>query len=196
VALDASGKPAIAFFENQPDGDQRRYVFWQPGTSDPVAVVKTSESTDYPNVALTYGNHKFGVLFAIGLDPKDADHTIWYSQSNDGSSWSTAAKLPIDGPRSTNPPLDVAIDSKGAITAVFASNSGSAGTSCNYPAVSRSADGLHWKTCGPGKAAGGSFSPQVSTLHVIEFGNDEAYVVWQESNDNKYGAGVLVWRGR
>jgi hypothetical protein len=34
---------------------------------------------------------------------------------------STPAKLPIDGPRSTNPPLDVAIDSKGNVTAVFGS---------------------------------------------------------------------------
>jgi hypothetical protein len=196
MALDASGKPVIAFFEDQEDGDQHRYVFWRPGSSDPVAIVTTNQSTDYPNVALTYANNKFGVLFAIGLDPKDSDHSIWYTQSSDGSSWSTAAKLPIDGPRTTNPPLDVAIDSKGAVVAVFAANAGSSDTTCNYPVVSRSADGSNWKTCGLGKAASAHFSPQPATLHVIEAGNDKAYVIWQEPGDSKYGPGVLVWHGR
>ena len=184
------------FFENQQDGDDRRYVFWRPGSSDPVAVVKTNQSTDYPNVALTYANNKFGVLFAIGLDPKDNDHGIWYTQSSDGTSWSTPAKLPIDGPRTTNPPLDVAIDSKGAVTAVFAANAGSSDTTCNYPVVSRSGEGTNWKTCGLGKAAGVHFNAQPSTLHVIEAGNDKAYVIWQEPGDQKYGPGVLVWHGR
>lgn len=196
VVLDASGKPALAFFENQADGDQHRYVFWRPGNSDGAAIVQTDQSTDYPNVALTYANNKFGVLFAIGLDAKDSDHGVWYSQSNDGTSWSKAAKLPIDGPRSTNPPLGVAINSKGAVTAVFGSNSGSTDASCGEPAVSRSADGTNWKTCGLGKAAGVHFGPQPATLHVLEAGNDKAYVVWQEPGQNKYGAGVLVWHGQ
>jgi hypothetical protein len=196
VALDASGKPAFAFFENQQDGDQHRYVFWRPGSSDPVAVATTNQSTDYPNVALTYANNKFGVLFAIGLDPKDGDHGVWYTQSSDGTSWSSAAKLPIDGPRTTNPPLDLAIDSKGAVTAAFGANAGSADATCSYPVVSRSADGANWKTCGLGKAAGARFNPQPSTLHVIEAGNDKAYVIWQEPGDTKYGAGVLIWHGR
>ncbi|HEX3682003.1 MAG TPA: hypothetical protein VHU83_05620 [Bryobacteraceae bacterium] len=196
VALDASGKPAIAFFENQTDGDQHRYVFWRPGNADPVAVVTTNQSTDYPNAALTFGKDKFGVLFAIGLDPKDSDHGVWYTQSSDGTSWPAAAKLPIDGPRSTNPPLDVAINSKGAVTAVFGSNTGSADATCNLPAVSRSGDGTNWKTCGLGKAAGARFSPQPPTLHVVESGNDKAYIVWPEPSDTKYGAGILVWHGR
>jgi len=196
IVLDASGKPAIAFFENQADGDQHRYVFWRPGSSDPVAVVTTNQSTDYPNLALTYGNNKFGVLFAIGLDPKDSDHGVWYTQSNDGTSWSSPAKLPIDGPRTTNPPLDVATDSKGAVTAVFAANAGSSDTTCNYPVVSRSADGMNWKTCGLGKAAGATFNPQPSTIHVIEAGNGKAYIAWQEPGQTKYGSGVLIWHGQ
>jgi len=196
IVLDASGKPAIAFFENQADGDQHRYVFWRPGSSDPAAAVTTNQSTDYPNVALTYANNKFGVLFAIGLDPKDSDHGVWYTQSSDGASWSSPAKLPIDGPRTTNPPLAVAIDSKGAVTAVFAANAGSSDTACNYPVVSRSADGTNWKTCGLGKAAGATFNPQPSTLHIIEAGNSKAYIVWHDSSETKYGSGVLIWRGQ
>jgi len=195
VALDSSGKPRIAFFENQADGNQHRFVIWQPG-SDPVAVATTDQSTDDPDIALTYGNNKFGVLFAIPLDPKDSDHGIFYTQSSDGTSWSAPSKLPIDGPRSTNPPLDLGIDSKGAITAVFAANSGSADTTCGYPVTSRSADGTGWKTCGLGKTASAHFNPQPSTLHIIEARNDKAYVVWQEHGDTKYGAGVLVWHGR
>ena len=196
LALDASGKPAMAFLENQADGDQHRYVFWRPGNSDPVAVATTNQWMDGPNVALTYGNNKFGVLFAIPMDPKDSDHDVFYTQSSDGSSWSSPAKLPIDGPRGTNPPLEVAIDSKGNLTAVFGSNVGSGGTTCDFPAVSRSTDGTNWKTCGLGKSAGARFNAQPPTLHVIEAGNDKTYIVWQQPDDNKYGAGVLVWHGR
>lgn len=196
LTLDAAGSPALAFYENQQDGDEHRYAFWRPGGSDPVAIVGIKESVDGPNIALTFGNGKFGALLEAPLDAKDTDHGIWYSQSTDGSSWSKPTKLPIDGPRTTNPPSDVAISSEGAITAVFSANSGTDSTTCNYPVVSRSSDGTNWKTCGLGKAEGGDFSPQPSTLHVIEAGNDKAYIIWQEQSETKYGPGVLVWHER
>jgi len=135
-------------------------------------------------------------LFEMPLDEKDEDHGVWYTQSSDGATWSKPAKLPIDGPRSTNPPLDVALDSHGRVVAVFGANSGSDTTVCNYPALSRSSDGTTWTTCGPGKAEGGDFIPQPATLHVIEAGNDKAYVLWQEPGDNKYHEGMLLWHER
>ncbi len=192
MAADDAGKVALAFHEDQDEGDGHRYVFWRPGASEPTAIL-SSATVDSPDIALTYAGNTFSSIFAALLDDKDTDHTVWVSQSGDGGSWSKPVKLPIDGPRSTNPPLSIAGASKGALTAAFGANSGTGPATCGAPTVSRSGDGKAWKTCGLGKAAGGEFSPQPGTLHVIEAPNDKAYVVWQESAESKYHPGVLVW---
>ena len=191
LIFDSGGKPVLAFFENQQDGDGHRYVLWQPGQKAPTAISNGSQGT--ADVALTTNGKKFGALLAVELDSNDSDHGVWYTQSSDGTSWSQPVRLPIDGPRSTNAPVSIAMDSKGSLTAAFGSNTGGAGADCNAPTVSRSADGTNWKTCGLGKAAGGDFGPQPATLHAIEAPNDKAYVVWQEQGETKYKPGLLVW---
>jgi hypothetical protein len=121
-----------------------------------------------------------GLLVETPLDEKDDDHGAWYVQSADRTSWSKPSKLPVDGPRTTNPPLDVAVDSRSRIVAVFGSNSGSGTTVRNDPALSRSNDGAQWKSCGPGKPEGGDFGPQPATL-------------WQEPGENRFHEGMLPW---
>ncbi len=195
MALDSAGKAGLAFHEDQQDGDGHRYAFWRPETSEPTAIVG-SAGVDSPDIALTYGGSRFASIFAAVLDEKDTDHTVWYSQSADGGSWSKPVKLPIDGPRSTNPPLSIASSSKGALTAAIGANSGTGPASCGAPTVSRSADGAGWTTCGLGKAAGAEFGPQPVTIHVIEAPNDKAYIVWGEPAESKYAPGVLVWHER
>ena len=195
LAADSAGEIGIAYAEDQQEGDAHRYVFWRPAVAAPTVIVDNA-TADAPDVALTHGSGKFAVLFSALLDDKDTDHSVWYSQSANGNSWSKPVKLPIDGPRTTNTPLSIGISSKGALTAAFSANGGSAPANCGAPAVSRSADGTGWVTCGPGKAAGGDFSPQPANLHVIEAPNDQAYVVWQEQADTKYKPGVLVWHER
>ena len=195
LAADSAGKPAFAFYEDQEEGDGHRYVFWRPGDSQP-APISTTPNVDTPDTALAYAGNNFLALFAGLLDDKDTDHTVWFSQSQDGKSWSKPVKLPIDGPRSTNPPLAIAGSSKGALTAAFGANSGSGGAKCGAPTVSRSTDGSSWTTCGLGKSAGAEFGPQPATIHVIEAPNDKAYIIWQEPGETKYAPGVLVWHER
>ena len=195
LAKDASGKIALAFYEDQQEGDVHRYAFWHPESSAPAAII-TTPSVDSPAIALTYGASSFASIFAALIDSNDADHTVWYSQSTDGSSWSKPVKLPIDGPRSTNPPLSIAISSKAALTAAFGANSGSGASKCGAPTVARSTDGSNWTACGLGKAAGGDFSPQPANLQVIEAPNDKTYVMWQEPAESKNAPGVLVWHER
>ena len=182
LTVDSTGKPALAFYEDQEEGDGHRYVFWRPDSSSPT-VVNGNAPEDYPDIAMTYADNKFALIFTSQSDSNDTDHSVWYSQSADGNSWSKAIRLPIDGPRSTNPPLSIASSSKGELTAAFGSNGGSGAARCGAPAVSRSADGSSWTTCGLGKAAGAEFGPQPPTLHVIETPNDKAYVVWQETGN-------------
>lgn len=195
LALDPSGNPAMGWIAKQDEGDNHHFMFWRPG-GKPTVVLETPNIGDSPSLALSAGGGKLGILVAAPLDEKDSDHGVWYTQSPDGASWSKASRLPVDGPRSTNQPVDVATDSRGSVAAVFGSNSGSAGTACNFPALSRSGDGVAWKTCGPGKAEGGEFSPQPLTLHIVESANDKAYLVWQEGGDTRYRAGILVWHER
>lgn len=195
IASDSTGKIALAFYENQEEGDLHRYVFWRPDASAPTIILGNA-SADSPDIAMSWGNNKFATIFAALLDSNDTDHSVWYSQSADGTSWSKAIKLPIDGPRTTNPPLSIASSSRGALTAAFGANGGSAAAACGAPTVSRSADGAAWTTCGLGKAAGADFGPQPATLHAIEAPNDKAYVVWQEIGETKYAPGVLVWHER
>lgn len=192
LALDASGKPALAFYEDQADGDHHRYVFWRPG-GGPAKVIADNANNDLPDVALGFGGGKFGALFTAALDEKDTDHSAWFSESADGSSWSKPSKLPVAGPRSTNAPLGVALDAKAEITAAFGSNSGSAAPSCNSPATAHSADGTTWKPCVMGRTAGQEFNAQPSTIHAIEAPNDKAYVLWHEEGETKVGPGVLIW---
>jgi hypothetical protein len=194
LVMDRSDRPAVAWIETPVEGEGRRFIVWQPGGSATPAV-QAKKGADGPSLALTAGGGKLGLLVGAPLDD-DTDHAVWFSSSSDGVSWSKPSKLPVDGPRTTNPPLDVAMSSSGGIVAVFGSNGGSGGTACNYPALSRSKDGAAWKTCGPGKAENGDFSPQPATLHVIEAENDKAYVLWQEPSENKYGQGILLWHER
>ncbi|HWC97323.1 MAG TPA: hypothetical protein VG456_11250 [Candidatus Sulfopaludibacter sp.] len=190
LALPPSAPPVIAWYETQEDGEGRRFQLWRPGGK--VSTVFESKR-DASNLALAAGGGKLGLLMGMLLNEKDDEHGVWYTQSTDGVTWSKPSMLPIDGPRSTNPPLDVTLDSRGRIVAVFGANSGTDTTGCNFPALSRSNDGTQWKTCGPGKAEGGNFGPQPATLHAIEAGNDKVYVLWQEQAENKFKQGVLLW---
>jgi len=194
LTVDQTGL-AIAWYEDQEEGDQHRFMVWRPNGKAAVAL-EIAHASDSPAVAIASGGGKLGLLVAATVDEKDSDHGVWYTQSADGTSWSKPTRLSVDGPRTTNQPVDVALDSRGAIVAVFGSNGGTAGTACNYPALSRSTDGAAWKTCGPGKAEGADFGPQPATLHVIEAENDKAYVLWQEQTENRFRQGVLVWHER
>jgi hypothetical protein len=195
LAMDRAGAPVIAWYEDQQEGDKHRFMVWRPAGKAAVAV-EVAHAADFPSVAVASGGGNLGLLVVAALDEKDTDSGVWYSQSSDGTTWSRPSKIPVDGPRTTNQPVDVALDSRGNIVAVFGSNGGSGSTICNYPALSRSIDGATWKTCGPGKAEGGEFGPQPATLHVIEAEDDKAYVLWQEPGENKYRQGMLVWHER
>jgi len=195
LAVDRAASPVIAWYEAQQEGDKHRFMVWRPG-GKAAAAIETTHPADSPAIALAYGGGKLGLLAAAALDEKDTDHGVWYTQSPDGATWSKPSKLPVDGPRTTNPPLDVALDSHGSIVAVFGSNGGTASTTCNFPALARSTDGAAWKTCGPGKAEGGDFAPQPATLHVVEAENDKAFVLWQEPGENKFRQGMLLWHER
>ena len=194
LTLDDAGKPAIGYWAAPEDGDNYRLLLWSPDSGRVVqATDSNGHAPDSPNLRVIARAGKTHVLINCARDEKDTDFSIWYTASS-GGAWSAPVKPPIDGPRSTNQPLALAVDSRGRIAAVFASNSGSGGTACGYPVVSTSTDGAHWTTCGLGKRTGGDFEPQPSTINAAYGADDRLNVIWHQTGDNKYGQGVLLWR--
>jgi hypothetical protein len=169
---------------------------WRPGDL-PAAAMQRKATTDFPNLSVASGAGRLGMLFAHPQDPDKPDAGIWYVSSSDGKSWSKPVMVPIDGPRSSNHLESVSIDSAGRVIAAFGSNSGSEGPKRGSPMVSRSPDGVHWKTCGLGTAAGeGNFEVQPSSIRTLVSDDDTVHVLWPQVTDNKFGKGLLIWHGR
>ena len=194
LAADAAGKALVAYWVQPEDGKNFRVVVWGPESGQvATAADSNNQAPDSPNLRLVATAGKTHLLLNAARDEKDSDHSVWYAASS-GAAWSTPVKLPIDGPRSTNSPFALSVDSRGRIAAVFDTNSGSGDTACGYPAVSVSTDGARWMTCGLGKRTGGTFDPQSSSISAQYGPDDRLNVVWHQEGDNKFGTGVLLWR--
>ena len=194
LAADAAGHPQVAYWVQPEEGQNFQVVIWSPDSGQLTSAADSNnQAPDGPNLRLIATAGKTHLLLNCSRDDKDPEHAVWYAESS-GGAWSKPVKLPIDGPRSTNSPFALAVDSRGRIAAVFDANSGSGGTACGYPAVSLSNDGAHWTTCGLGKRTGAEFDPQSSTINA-QFGPDDRLnLVWHQEGDNKFGTGVLLWR--
>jgi len=194
LAADPAGRSFVAYWVQPEDGQNYHVLIWSPDSGQVTAAADSNNQVpDGPNVRIVATTGKTHLLLNSLREANDFDHAVWYASSSSGA-WSAPVKLPIDGPRSTNSPFALAVDSHGRIAAVFDANSGSGDTACGYPVVSLSTDGAHWSTCGLGKRTGGAFEKQSSTV-TAQFGPDDRLnVVWHQEGDNKYGVGVLLWR--
>ena len=194
LAADPAGKPLVAYWVQPEDGQNYRILLWKPESGEVASAADSNNVVpDGPNLRLVASGNKIHLLFNSLRENNDFDHGVWYTASS-GAAWSAPVKLPIDGPRSTNSPFALTVDSKGRIAAVFDANSGTGDTACGYPVISLSADGTKWTSCGPGKRTGGAFDPQSSSIGALYGPDDRINVVWHQAGDNKYGTGVLLWR--
>jgi hypothetical protein len=194
LAADPAGHPLVAYWVQPDEGQNYHVLIWNPDSGQVTSAADSNHQVpDGANLRLVATTGKTHLLLNSLREDKDFDHSVWYAASS-GGSWSSPIKLPIDGPRSTNSPFALTLDSHGRIAAVFDSNSGTASTVCGYPAVSLSTDGVHWSTCGLGKRTGGTFDPQSTTINAQYGPDDRLNVVWHQEGDNKYGTGVLLWR--
>jgi len=194
LAADPAGHPLVAYWVQPEDGQNYHVLIWSPDSGQVTAAADSNNQVpDGANVRLVATSGKTHLLLNSLREANDFDHAVWYAVSS-AAAWNAPVKLPIDGPRSTNSPFALAVDSRGRIAAVFDANGGTGDTSCGYPVVSLSSDGTHWSTCGLGKRTGGTFDKQSSSINA-QFGPDDRLnVVWHQEGDNKYGTGVLLWR--
>lgn len=197
LVLDAAGKPLIAYILQPEDGNNTSFAVWRPGEANAVkAADSNNQAPDSPNVSLAFGGGRFGLLFSAQRDAKNSDVGVWFTASANGASWSAPVPLPVDGPRSANSPVGLALDSHARLAAVFGSNSGTDTLKCNFPALSRSTDGARWTTCGLGRSLNDEFAAQPNSVHAAFAGNDKLYVVWHQGGESKNGQGLLMWHER
>jgi len=194
LAADAGGHPLVAYWVQPEEGQNHHVMIWNP-ESGKVTVAADSNNVvpDGPNLRLVAAGGKTHLLLNSLREANDFDHAVWYTASS-GGAWSAPVKLPIDGPRSTNSPFALTVDSHGKIAAVFDSNSGTGDTVCGSPVVSISNDGVHWTTCGLGKRSGAAFDIQSPVINAQYGPDDRLNVVWHQEGENKYGTGLLLWR--
>ena len=105
LVLDGSGKPMVVYYSEQEEGTGRRFLAWRPGSA-PAVAFESKATTDFPNLALTFGAGRFGLLVSNPVNPEKSH----FSMTN-GAAWSKPSVIPPDGPRTTNQPEDIAIDS-------------------------------------------------------------------------------------
>jgi hypothetical protein len=196
LAADGAGKPVLAYWVEMEDGVHHRVMSWRPleAAAPVVAVDAQDRDVSGADIRVAVSGTKAELLLASLLDASDTDKAIWAVSGSVDGTWGKPVKLPIDGPRSTNAPLDLAVDSHGKWAAVFDTNSGSGDTTCGYPEVSLSNDGAVWKTCGLSTRTGGTFPPESNALHGWYGPDDKLTVTWHQDGESKYGQGVLLWR--
>jgi hypothetical protein len=195
IAPVASGGALVAFWSKPEHGDNAHILVWDPQSGKiATAADSNGQDCDDPDVRLNITGGTERILMDCPRDPKEDRQGIWYTASTESGGWTTPVKLPVDGPRSTNSPMGLAVSASGKLAAAFASGSGGAGTECGYPVVARSTNGVNWTACGPGKRSGGDFEGNSSAIDALYTADGRLNVLWHDETDTKYGMGMLLWR--
>ena len=165
LAADPAGHPIVGYWVQPEEGQNYHVLTWNPESGQVTAAADSNNQVPDANLRLVAAAGKTHLLLNSLRDEKDFDHAVWYAASS-GAGWSTPVKLPIDGPRSTNSPFALTVNSQGRIAAVFDNNSGTGDTACGSPVVSLSTDGARWTTCGLSKRTGSTFDKQASSINA------------------------------
>ncbi len=198
LALDAQGKPFMAFYDINTKGkDGYLFNVWQPDSGKVVTVSDTNgDRPDAPNLKLAAGGGKLAILMAMNPDAKDQKAGIWASESQDGTTWTKAVPIPHDAARSSGGSMSIAINTKGAMFVGFSSPSGSAPGACGNAHYARSTDGVTWTQCAVAKDVHDEFSTLSPTKNVTAAPDDTFYYFWNEGHSTKNGPGLLIWHTR
>ncbi|MGB6193318.1 MAG: hypothetical protein WBF42_12700 [Terracidiphilus sp.] len=198
LAVDAQGLPYMAYFDTPAEGsDSYLFNVWQPDSGKAVTAANTHDDRpDSPILKLADGGGRFALLMTMHADDKDDQAGVWATTSTDGTTWTPAVKIPHDKSRSSGDTMSIAVDTKGAIFAVFSTPSGSEDGVCGNADFATSTDGVTWTHCGVGKFASDAFTPDSASRSVVTAPDDSIYYLWNESRSTKYGPGLVIWHRR
>jgi hypothetical protein len=118
LLLDDQKKPGLVFTSA---GDltgtyQVRVHYWHEGMAHAVSVMDSNNiQDDYPTATLAFDGHKPRVVSHLP-EGGSAASEIWFSASDDGTSWSKAVGLPKDATEITSWYQAITVGADGAIT--------------------------------------------------------------------------------
>src|SRR5262249_8274903 len=197
LALDSKGDPGIAFVSGGDSTSEGRVAYWRPSADLMVQAADLQDNQDdFPAASLAFSGDNPRILTSGSFDEANLfDDTVWFTRSDDkGASWTKPVPIPPSGDRSTNYPFSLTLDSKGNAAIALASNSGSGGSTCAPPFISRAAinDLGNWASCGPkDPKQPADFSVYPESLNLKFAANDKLFMLWLDNND--YGSGLYFW---
>jgi chitodextrinase len=200
LALDAAGRPGVAYWVELPEKQRVVAAYWRPGETQPAVITEASKATAGEKifVELAYEGAQPRVALLLGRNTDEAmrHDILWYVASEDGGRWSEPAAVPRDGDARWDPPLALAVDGKGR-AGILAASLGvapaKARAACGVPKLAQLGRTGEWRTCSPDARNAQNFTAWGAALAAA--GNDKFYAAFQNTNAAaKIGAGVVVWR--
>ena len=199
LALDATGRPAVAYWLNPSEGYTLTVAFWRPDDNSVVRVTDTNGSqNDSPDLRLAFADKTPSVLLYAKRDDHFFDNTnqLWFVPSSaDGRTWSAPLPLPNDGGNSLGFPIALAFDTHGrpAVTAQV-DGGNNTGTRCGQPKLLRPDAGGRWSICASDTKGSPTRDAKLPSIHFVE---DALMMVFRaDSAGGTLQPGLALWRER
>lgn len=198
LALDAAGKPGIAFWSIQ--GSYNSILaFWRPDTTASIPVLDSNQvQNDFVEVKLAFSGTQARVMAQVLRDdqgPSGYDRFFWVAAQN-GDSFVSPVGLPSDGNSSLGyGSFAIGSSGQGAlVSSAVGGNQG--GVQCGNPKITRSSDLVNWTTCSPFPLANEPYNK--SDWPQVKFAvNDGLYIAMSNGDDQSPNLwGIILWRER
>ena len=153
IAIDDAGAAGLAFFARTDDATPNLRVVYYSSASGLSVSVFDSQGTQHDggDVSLVFEGTKPRLAATLERGTNDSNNSrVWFSASNDGSTWSAPVEMPMDGGDAMGPDVSMAAGGNGALTIATNYGGGNGVHTCGAPKLSTSSDdGSGWATCGP-----------------------------------------------
>jgi len=199
VALDAAGRPAIAYWLNPSEGYNVTAAFWRPGEPAAIKVADTAGfQSDTVDLRLAFSGTTPAVVLYGRRDDRffDNGNQVWYASSpNGGRTWSPPVALPNDGGNSMGFPIAVVLDShaRPAVTAQV-DGGNNTDTRCGQPKILRPDAAGRWSICAPDTKGSPTRDAKLPSMHLVD---DALMIVFRaDGGGGALKPGLVLWRER
>ncbi len=195
LALDNTGRPAVAYMLAPTDGYTVTVAFWRPDEDQAYLVTDSvGNQNDDPNISLAFDGTRPRVAINLLRSQTDYDQgSMYVITSDDGKTWNAPIHMPKDGGANMDSILSLAVSPQAGAAIIAPTTGGSGGDTCGEPKLIRSADLKTWATCSPDADRsldlGADYGSAVFDNHgalYLAFMNSSTYA--------KLPPGLYIWR--